>query len=223
MASNNPQSSQQPSVEKLFVVSLPRTATTSFCLAMLEQGFTVAHTAYTQETFARAKVIADTPVFSDYARLDRLYPDARFVYLERNPDEWLPSIRQLLLRMQKNLQRQDGGFNPILKRCYGEVFGQYSEAELSQDQYLLDCYYQHQQQVVSYFAERDQDFLRLQANDPLWWQSVATLIDHPMTPAPFPHVNKGGKVTKWNDLKHPLKIDSTRNGRSEDLFKTLYR
>ncbi|WP_394174555.1 sulfotransferase [Thalassotalea litorea] len=208
---------------KLFVVSLPRTATTSFCLAMLEQGFRVAHTAYILEAFQNAQIIADTPVFNDYIALDNQYPQAKFVYLERDEQQWLASIRQLLSRMQTNLQRPDGGFNPILKRCYHEVFGHFSASDLNCDQYLLDCFTRHQNHLTEYFANRDNDFIRLQPGDNLWWQKVSELIKQPLTNAPFPHVNIGSKVTKWNELKHPLKIDSTRNGRCDDLTQLLYR
>ncbi|TLU68122.1 sulfotransferase family protein [Thalassotalea litorea] len=209
--------------QKLFVVSLPRTATTSFCLAMIEQGFKVAHTAYTLEAFKNANVIADTPVFNDYAALDKIYPQAKFVYIERDAEQWLVSIRQLLSRMKNNLQRSDGGFNPILKRCYTQVFGHFSDSDLNSDQYLLDCFYRHQQQVTEYFSAREQDFVRFNPDDNNWWQKIAQLSSQPMTKAPFPHVNIGAKVTSWNELKHPLKVDSTRNGRCDDLTVQLYR
>ncbi|QDP01108.1 sulfotransferase [Thalassotalea sp. PS06] len=212
--------SNQP---KLFVVSLPRTATTSFCLAMLEQGLKVAHTAYTLKTFNQADVIADTPIFNDYRRLDSLFPNARFIYLERDIQSWLPSIRQLLQRMQTNLQRTDGGFNPILKRCYADVFSQYSLEMLADDAFLIESFNAHQQQVFDYFAERPTDFTRLSPDQANWWQTIESLLDWPLQAAPFPHVNKGGKVTKWNELRHPLKIESTRNGRVDDLDKLLYR
>ncbi|MFQ3195483.1 MAG: hypothetical protein ACI9N3_002317, partial [Colwellia sp.] len=51
---------------KIFIIGLPRSGTTSICAAMLELGYTVAHTAYTQKTFDQAQVIADTPIFADF-------------------------------------------------------------------------------------------------------------------------------------------------------------
>ncbi|HBY85576.1 MAG TPA: sulfotransferase family protein, partial [Colwellia sp.] len=59
------------STEKIFIIGLPRTATTSVCLAMLEQGFKTAHNAYTQDSFSQAQVLADTPIFCDYQTLDK--------------------------------------------------------------------------------------------------------------------------------------------------------
>jgi len=107
---------------KIFIIGLPRTATTSVCLAMLGLGFKTAHNAYTEHAFNEAQVIADTPVFCDYQRLDKHFPTSKFIYLTRETQNWLPSIKQLLQRMIVNLQRTDGGFNPHLKRCYNEMF-----------------------------------------------------------------------------------------------------
>jgi hypothetical protein len=56
--------------EKIFIIGLPRSGTTSICSVMLELGYSVAHTAYTQKTFDNAQVIADTPIFADYKQLD---------------------------------------------------------------------------------------------------------------------------------------------------------
>ena len=77
-------------MNKIFIIGLPRTGTTSVCAAMLDLGFRVAHTAYTDRSFNEAQVIADTPIFCDYQHLDKAYPDAKFIYLTRTMDKWLP-------------------------------------------------------------------------------------------------------------------------------------
>jgi hypothetical protein len=82
-------------MNKIFIIGLPRTGTTSVCAAMLTLGFRVAHTAYTVRAFDEAQVIADTPIFNDYQQLDQAYPKAKFIYLERSLKNWLPSIQQL--------------------------------------------------------------------------------------------------------------------------------
>jgi len=55
---------------KIFIIGLPRTGTTSICNSFLQLGYKTAHTAYTQQAIITADVIADTPVFSEYALLD---------------------------------------------------------------------------------------------------------------------------------------------------------
>ena len=108
--------------QKIFIIGLPRTGTTSVCNAFLHFGIPTAHTAYTTACFDNAVAIADTPIFNDFKVLDKYYPGAKFIYLERELTTWIPSIRQLLQRMHTNLIRTDGGFNIHLKRCYLNTF-----------------------------------------------------------------------------------------------------
>jgi len=57
--------------DKIWIIGLPRTATTSVCVAMLDLGYKTAHTSYTKTCFKHAQVIADTPIFCDYQQLDK--------------------------------------------------------------------------------------------------------------------------------------------------------
>jgi hypothetical protein len=209
-------------VNKIFIIGLPRTATTSVCLAMLKLGYKTAHNAYTQRTFLDAKVIADTPVFCDYQALDKQYPNSKFIYLTRAPEQWLPSIKQLLQRMIVNLQRSDGGFNPHLKRCYNEVFYPLTLENLNQDEFLMSCYQRHQQDIISYFEGRAEDLLTIDVSQPNSYQSLISFLDIQLkeeNTTGFEKINIGGKVRAWQDINNVLKIESTNKGR---IDKTLY-
>jgi len=211
---------------KIFIIGLPRTATTSVCLAMLSLGYKTAHNAYTQNTFAQAEVIADTPIFCDYQQLDKDFPNSKFIYLTRSADKWLPSIKQLLQRMIVNLQRGDGGFNPHLKRCYNDVFSPLTADNIAQDEFLLNCYQRHQQSVFNYFNEREQDLLTIDISDE---HSYARLLDFlgqdnkPNSDTPsitgFKVINIGGKVKAWQAINNKLKVESTNKGK---IDKVLY-
>lgn len=206
--------------DKIFIIGLPRTATTSVCKAMLELGFKTAHTAYTRDALEQAQVIADTPVFCDYQQLDVRYPGAKFIYLTRELSLWLPSIRQLLTRMYPNLQRTDGGFNPTLKRCYKETFAPLSQENIGKDQYLAGCYRRHYLGVKQYFAGREQDLLTLDVSDSDSFQRLLAFLEiEPSNRAclNFERVNIGGKITAWKQIKHPLKIESTQAGRVDKV------
>lgn len=169
----NPKEPNQVTEQKVFIIGLPRTATTSACVATLSLGFKTAHTAYTQRAMDEAQIIADTPVFCDYQQLDKTYPDAKFVYLTRESDKWLPSIRQLLERMHNNLQRSDGGFNPVLKRCYNETFTPLTLDNIAKDSFLLECYRRHFQGALDYFKGREQDLLMIDVADAGSFQRLA--------------------------------------------------
>jgi hypothetical protein len=206
--------------EKIFIIGLPRTGTTSVCAAMLTLGFRVAHTAYTDRAFNEAQVIADTPIFYDYQKLDQAYPNAKFIYLERSLEKWLPSIQQLLARMHVNLIRDDGGFNPIIKRCYQGTFSPYSIENINSFEFLTQCYQQHKSQAQAHFKNRASDFLSIDisANDSYTKLTQFLAIEESLIEnSAFEKLNVGGKVTAWKDIKSDLKVDSTNKGRVTKL------
>lgn len=208
-------------INKIFIIGLPRTATTSVCLALLGLGFKTAHNAYTQHAFIEAKVLADTPVFCDYQQLDKHFPGSKFIYLTREESLWLPSIKQLLQRMIVNLQRSDGGFNPYLKRCYSEVFSPLSVTNIADDDFLRSCYQRHQQGVFDYFQQREQDLLTLDVSDDHSYQSLLTFLNVEQLDEHkrgFKPINIGGKVKAWQDIKNVLKVESTHNGRIDKIL-----
>jgi len=208
--------------QKIFIIGLPRTATTSICEAFLQLGYKTAHTAYTKACFEQATVIADTPVFADFKQLDSLYPNAKFIYLDRSLTDWLPSIKQLLLRMEQNITRADGGFNLHIKRVYQEIFAPFTLENIQSDDFLKACYLRHQKCVFSYFNDRLSDFISINISEK---ESINTLhqflgLNIADTQVfQFRPLNIAGKVTAWTDIKHPLKIASTRNGK---IDKRIY-
>ncbi len=205
---------------KIFIVGLPRTGTTSLCLTLLNAGFTVAHTAYTQTCFERAQVIADTPVFNDYQLLDSYYPNSKFINLTRDLSLWLPSIQRLLLRMYNNVTRSDGGFNPYIKRCYQQTFSPFSLKNIHNTEFLADCYYQHQQDLHDHFANRAEHLLSIDISTPNSFSQLMSFIELTAVDnsrCAFEHLNKAGKITAWNSIRHPLKINSTKDGRIAQL------
>lgn len=206
--------------KKIFIIGLPRTATTSVCVSLLELGYKTAHTAYTQHALDNAEAIADTPIFCDYQKLDSKYANAKYVYLTRDMSLWVPSIRQLLLRMFKNLQRTDGGFNPTLKRCYNEVFSPLTIENINNDDFLISCFERHQAKIFSFFKERENDLLTIDvSNDESFGNLMKFLGNNisDMETQNFRPINMGGKVTAWKKIKHINKVESTYSGRIDKV------
>jgi len=215
---------------KIFIIGLPRTATTSVCLAMLGLGYKTAHNAYTQNAFIQAEVIADTPVFCDYEQLDKNFPCSRFIYLTRAADKWLPSIKQLLQRMLINLQRSDGGFNPHLKRCYHEVFSPLTLDNIAEDDFLLSCYLRHQQSITTYFQERPYDLITLDVSEDDSYARLLNFLGQGKRHTSdelnislsnsqgFSLINMGGKVKAWQSIHNKFKVESTNNGKIDKIL-----
>lgn len=205
-------------MNKLFIIGLPRTGTTSISVALLDYGFKVAHTAYTKHAFELADVISDAPCFADYQELDALFPDSKFVYLDRAMDSWLTSIQMLLKKMLPELAPKTGYLNPVLKRCIHEVFAPLTTETPLDEQHLKNCYLTHQQAVFKYFINRD-DFLAIDISQ---CGSLKLLLEFlgidNACAAEFPRLNTGKQVDGWKEYKHPNKINALSAGKEHRKF-----
>ena len=205
-------------MSKVFIIGLPRTGTTSISVAMLDYGFKVAHTAYTKHAFDLADIISDSPCFCDYKQLDKLYPNAKFVYLERDLTRWVPSMQMLIGKMKDNLDLQTGQFNLVLKRTFNQVFELDKTPDPMSETHLIDCYQRHKEQVFTYFSGRD-DLLSIDVSDAQSLMSLLQFLNVGYTGEPvFPHLNIGKKVACWEEHKHPNKINANSAGPESRKF-----
>jgi len=205
-------------MNKLFIIGLPRTGTTSVSVALLQHGFKVAHTAYTKRAFELADIISDAPCFSDYRQLDRIFPDSRFVYLERSLETWVPSIQLLLKKMQNNLDQETGHFNPVLKRSFNETFSLLTTTAPFSKRHLETCYQSHHNAVSEYFSKRS-DFLEINISQKDSLNTLLKFLDiAPSTTGRFPHLNIGKQVDSWKEFKHPNKVNANAAGKEHRKF-----
>lgn len=205
-------------MNKLFIIGLPRTGTTSISVALLDYGFKVAHTAYTKHAFELANVISDAPCFCDYRELDQLFPGSGFVYLERALDRWVPSMQMLLTKMLPQLAPKTGYLNPVLKRAMNHTFNLLATDAPLQKEHLEICYLQHKKQVNDYFGAR-KDFLRIDLSHETSLQELLAFIGiTTQGPTRFPQVNSGKQVDHWKTIKHPNKINSFSAGQQHRQF-----
>jgi hypothetical protein len=203
-------------MNKLFIIGLPRTGTTSISVALLEH-FRVSHTGYTKRAFELADVISDCPCFSDYQQLDELFPNSKFVYLQRHLEQWLPSIQMLLNKMLPSLNSLNY-VNPILKRSFSQTFDLNNVERPLEKSHLTMCYQRHEQGVIDYFQGRD-CLLNMNIIQP---ESLSQLLDFLniaySSEEYFPHLNIGKLVDNWNDIKHKHKINPNTAGREGRKF-----
>lgn len=205
-------------LNKLFIIGLPRTGTTSISVALLDYGFKVAHTAYTKRAFELADVIADAPCFADYKELDKLFPDSKFIYLDRALESWVPSMQMLLAKMLPELAPKTGYLNPVLKRCMHTTFAPLTTANPLDRQHLENCYLTHQQAVFEYFARRN-DLLKIDLSHKDSLNRLLDFLGIENTGAlQFPHLNIGKQVDNWKEFKHPNKINALSAGKEHRKF-----
>ena len=205
-------------MNKIFIIGLPRTGTTSISVALLEHGFKVAHTAFTKHAFEIAQVISDAPCFSDYRQLDALFPGSKFVYLERDLASWVPSMQMLLGKMGPQLHNANGHFHPVLKRSFNTSFELSLTADAASIQHLQRCFLAHQESVLNYFSSRD-DLLSINIAEPDSFSRLLKFIGlNPEGAGDFPRLNVGTRVSSWKSHKHPNKVNSYSAGREHRKF-----
>lgn len=198
-------------MSKIIVIGLPRTGTTSISVALLELGFKVAHTAFTKHAFEVADVITDSPCFSDYQQLDKLFPGSKFVYLRRDLNKWVPSVQRLLTKMQPHLMPKGGHFNPVLKRSFEQTF-ELSNKQLLSEAHLTACYVRHQLEVERYFKGKA-NLISIDVSKTCSLQDLLSFLGcSEDSLKQFPHLNKGSQVSNWKSYKHPNKVNSLSAG-----------
>ena len=205
-------------MNKLFIIGLPRTGTTSISAVLLDYGVKVAHTAYTKRAFELAHAISDAPCFSDYKELDLIFPGSKFVYLDRPLESWLPSVQRLLKKMHPQLTPKTGYLNTVLKRSFEQTFSLSKSLQPYSEQHLSACYKRHQKEVFAYFSGRD-DFLNIDIHYPDSLNRLREFLgisDDSLTG--FPHLNIGKEVDAWKNLKHPNKINANIAGKEHRQF-----
>jgi len=211
-------------MNKVFIIGLPRTGTTSISVALLQLGLKVAHTAYTKRAFELADAIADAPCFSDYAQLDKLFPGSRFVYLHRTPEIWAPSMERLLKKMLPQLNEKIGYLHPVLKRSLKQTFQLDGCSNPLDEEHLINCYRAHQLSVMDYFSNRN-DLLELDISQAGSLRKLADFLTLTRCDTiggdvenDFPHFNIGKQVDGWKNFKHPNKINALSAGKEHKKF-----
>lgn len=193
-------------MSKLFIIGLPRTGTTSVCVALLDLGYKVAHCAVTEGSLIAADAIGDTPAYCDYKELDEKFPFSKFIYLERNMETWLPSVKSLLSNMIAGINIQQGGFPPVVKRCYKEIFSPLTASTIQSDAHLLTCYNLHKNDVLEYFHDRQESFIAIDISEADAYQKMISFLGVNSTEHGFKKMNANGQIVSWRELQHKNKI-----------------
>ena len=209
--------SAEHQTKKIFIIGLPRTGTTSLCSLLLSLGIKTAHTAFTRYSFYEAEAVADTPVYCDYPQLDHLFPGSKFIYLERELSQWIPSVSQLLARMAPRLARKDG-FHPVMQRCFNTVFAPLDRLSAEDEMHLKGCYQRHREQVYAYFSPTPERLLTIDLSEAEALPSLLDFLELSGHEAVVPHLNKAGKIAQWQKIDHPLKVGSNISGKGGRLF-----
>ena len=129
------------------------------------------------------QAVSDVPIPAIYDRLAIKFPQAKFLFLYRNPFDWVPSVRWN--------QRNNREFRPYVRAVYWKYFEWCPPAiaDLS-DVQLLWMYSRHMSDVIAYFQETGPDRLGIFDLDaPDNTEKISSFVG--MEPrVQFPHVGQ---------------------------------
>lgn len=202
-------------MEKVFGIGLSKTGTKSLATCMRELGY--RHLSWDKELANRVLVDGDVealdeaseqydsfddlpwPVF--YRRLDRRYPNARFVLTVRSSSEaWFDSLRS---------HGEYKGPTAVRESVYGfTVPHGHREAH-------INVYERHKRQVQEYFADRPGKLLVLCWEQEDSWDTLCNFLGVPAPDLPIPHENRRRTAPVKSYLR---RVRYTLTGYAQRLF-----
>lgn len=168
---------------KIFGIGLSRTGTTSLSHTLKEIGINIIHYPNESKLFdSNNDGACDIPAAVHYKKLDKKFPNSKFIYTIRDKDEWLFSIGRYLE------YKKDRKMTPWELKNRIELYGQIT---FDKDMFATK-YDEHDNSVRAYFKEREQDLLIINicAGDKL--EKLLSFIGghNELSNKKFPHINK---------------------------------
>lgn len=191
---------------KIFGIGLSRTGTTSLTEALNTLGYAVLHfinpvtkKIIDLEDIFYYDAFTDSPIAFRFEELYFLFPNAKFIYTERNLEDWVKSSSNLYQHRHFSTtkgmkawltQQESGNFDKsivnysIIYRCaYESLYGRYSTWE--------DSYHAFENRVTNFFADKPPEkLLRLNICAGEGWEKLCQFLDVSIPEQSFPYYNK---------------------------------
>lgn len=140
-------------MNKIFGIGLSRTGTLSLAKGLGQIGFKIVHYPQSEYVMFNLKEhgACDIPVAVYYKKLDRMYPNSKFIYTIRDKDDWLISMEKHFKR--HDIRKKSKWHRDIRTAIYGHV-------DFDKDR-LSKKYDEHNKDVNAYFKDREDKFLTI--------------------------------------------------------------
>lgn len=178
--------------EKIFVIGMSKTGTTSITNALEVLGFRSIHFAPVGK-LSRGKLtfdwswwlnkydaFSDIPVTHFCVELDRKFPHKKFIQTVRDKNSWLESAKKHFA-----FPSQHDYVRAIHEQIYGtDVFDR---------QLFSEAYDRHQSEIDRYFTGRS-DFLKIDICDGEGWEKLCPFLEKDIPNIEFPRSNQNPTV-----------------------------
>lgn len=190
-------------VSKIFGIGLSRTGTTTLYHLMKDFGFTAVHYPASMAEIDEHFFCNDTTISARFEELDRLYPNAKFIYTTRSTHRWARSCMNRFamderLAVIRNMpQPIKQWFDAADLSLYG--YDQLGLATMAEEEFIA-AYHRYDSRVKHYFAERPEDLLTLNLTDSNTYPLTAFigfLEQHGVVGMPKTNSNLGAYSHAW--------------------------
>lgn len=180
-------------LQKIFGIGLSKTGTTSLHVALETLGYTSVHYPVVWEEFEQYDAASDITVAYRFEKLDRLYPNSKFILTLRDLNKWLESCEKFFVHQfnAENYPPKVGKFYlEQIRKTYGTVT--YDPAVFAQ------AYQKHIQYVQNYFVQRPQDLLIMNIPNGDGWEKLCPFLGFSIPDQPFVRQNIAGEPENLN-------------------------
>lgn len=187
-------------INKIFAIGAHKTATRSLFYALQTLGYRTTHwenheiitksfirNIFTSSYINNFDALTDLPVPLFYKKLDKVYPQSKFIITVRDVDSWIASVENMI--GERDLVLEEYLFYKIKK--------------FNKDKFIKK-YLEHNTNVIKYFDKRPQDLLLLNITMGDGWNKLCNFLKKEIPKENFPYKNKGvyKKIkTKYKKIK----------------------
>lgn len=175
--------------EKVFCIGLHKTGTTSLAHACEILGYRVKDYPrirlfgsrflwFTGTQLNDYNCFTDSTVIPLYKRLDKKFPNSKFIITIRPISSWLRSCSKWPNFNEKNVQKK----RKIYRR---RILGK----ETFDEKIYIDSYNKHHLDVKEYFKNRPNDILYLDISEENKWNILCDFLEKPIPEIEYPHSN----------------------------------
>lgn len=186
----------KPMPTRIFGIGLHKTATTSLHNAFKILGYDSAHWKDAHWAKAiwkemteqgRSKTVegnyclSDLPIPLLYEKLDKAYPNSKFILTIRDENKWIQSVENHWSINHNKFRwawRSDPFTNKIHKELYGQIGFNY--------ELFLNRYRKHNADVQEYFHNRPDDLLVMNMDDGGNWHDLCYFLQCSIPPVKYP-------------------------------------
>ena len=170
---------------KIFGIGLSKTGTTSLALALKELGYKTQdypHLPKLYEEIEKNDALTDITIAVNYRKLDKKFPNSKFILTIRNIDSWLESYQHHLksLTHSRELRKWE---KKIMIKIYGTIDWDKKKFKKGYSAFIND--------VLKHFEGRNNDFLILDIISGEGYEKLCPFLNKETLHVPFPHKNIG--------------------------------